>query len=196
MQGLLSRVPVKKQKKIAGGLLYAAVMAALFGYLLLSGYMETSDTEKTGWLWWEKTTTIEIPLAQRLPYLYGAIGLFAFVLVCVILAVALYTLSGSLKRYTPILTGVESISIQKIADITNSKPARVYRDIQSMIDSGMINDFYIDYGGEQVVSKKYVPKTSYKTVVACPGCGARNELVVGITRTCDSCGQPLQLKRR
>ena len=51
-----------------------------------------------------------------------------------------------------------------------------------MIDSGMINDFYIDYQREQVVSRKYIPKMSHKTVVKCSGCGGNNEVIVGITQ--------------
>src|SRR5690606_38351993 len=105
-------------------------------------------------------------------------------LVCVLVALLLTTMQGHLKRYLSILTGVESISVQKIASITNSNPAKVRREIQSMIDSDMIDDFHIDYGADQVVSKKHVPKTSRKTVVTCRACGANNELIVGITRPC------------
>ena len=64
-------------------------------------------------------------------------------------------------------------------------------DLQSMIKSEMITDFYIDYGADQVVSTKFVPKTSHKTVVKCSECGGNNELIVGITRSCEFCGQPL-----
>ena len=57
----------------------------------------------------------------------------------------------------------------------------------------MIGDFYIDYSSDQVVSKKYVPKTSHKTVVKCSECGGNNDLIVGITKHCSFCGQPLLL---
>ena len=48
-------------------------------------------------------------------------------------------------------------------------------EIQTLIDSDVINDFYIDYQREEVVSKKYIPKTSHKTVVTCRACGANND---------------------
>lgn len=60
-----------------------------------------------------------------------------------------------------------------------------------MINSEMISDFYIDYGADRVFSRKYIPKTSHKTVVKCSECGGNNEMIVGITKPCSFCGQPL-----
>jgi hypothetical protein len=57
----------------------------------------------------------------------------------------------------------------------------------------LLEDYYVDFLTERVVSKKYTPKTSHKTVVSCTGCGDRNEVIVGIPRPCSSCGQPLVL---
>lgn len=67
------------------------------------------------------------------------------------------------------------------------------RKPQSLIDSDAISDFYIDYTADNVVSRKYLPKTSHKTVVKCSECGGNNEVIVGITRHCSFCGQPLLL---
>ncbi len=100
---------------------------------------------------------------------------------------------AALRRYPAILAGIESIKIQKLAGITGNSTAQVYADMQRLIESGTIEDFYVDIDGEQVVSKKYVPKTSHKTVVECSSCGQRNELIVGITRHCASCGDLLML---
>ena len=98
-----------------------------------------------------------------------------------------------MRNYAAILTGVEVMKIQEISDITGKNKRRVHRDLQAMIRTGMIEDFYIDYQRQLVVSRKYLPKTSYKTVVMCAGCGGPNEVIVGITRTCSFCGQPLAL---
>ena len=129
--------------------------------------------------------------------LLGAIAsvvvLVVVALTIVLLALGLLTMRGNSNRYLAILAGVETIPIQRIAEITNSRPSKVRDDIQSMIDSDMIADFYIDYSADLVVSRKYIPKASYKTVVTCTSCGGNNELIVGITKTCSFCGQPLVL---
>jgi len=192
MRGVLSRIPVRLQKPVAKGLLVAAFFAADFGALNVMGF--SKSTETSGWLWWQETT--EIPLSERLPYLVTGVGLFAVAVICVAVAIRLITLQGSLKKYSAILTGIESIPVQKLADITNSSARKVYGDIEAMIGSGMISDFYLDHSIEQVVSKKYVPKTSHKTVITCSGCGGNTEIIVGITRPCTYCGEPLVLERR
>jgi len=123
----------------------------------------------------------------------GMVVLGVVALTCVLLALRLLTMQGSSNQYLAVLTGVETIPIQRIAEITHSRPSKVRDDIQSMIDSGMISDFYIDYSADQVVSRKYTPKSSHKTVVTCSGCGGNSELIVGITKVCSFCGQPLLL---
>lgn len=89
------------------------------------------------------------------------------------------------------LKGVKEMAIQQIAAITNSNPSIVFRDIQAMIDLGTVEDLYIDYKAAHVVSRKYITERSYKTVVKCTSCGSSAEVIVGITRTCGYCGQPL-----
>lgn len=187
---LLTRVPVDSQKSIAGWLVGAAVLISLFGLLFFIGF--TEKTKDEGHLWWKKTE--EIPLSDRLPYLFGALGLLAVAGLFIAVALVLITSHGRLKKYPPILTGVESIKLQQIATITGSSPSRVCQDIQTLIDAGIVSDFYIDYGAEQVVSRKYIPERSHKTVVTCSGCGGNNEVIVGITRTCGFCGEPLILR--
>lgn len=194
MLSVLSRIPVRMQKPLAQGLLSAAVLVSLFGLLLVIGFTETTKTESSGHLWWQVDTTTEIPLSERMPYLLIGIFLFVVAILCLVAAIKLITTQGRLMKYPPILTGAESMTIQQIADITNSSRSKVYRDIQTLIDSGIVEDFYIDYKAERVVSKKYIPERSHKTVVTCSGCGGNNELIVGITRTCSFCGQPLVLK--
>ena len=193
MFNLLSKIPVKSQKAIAGGLLSAAFFAAMFGFLMTMGFSESTEEKCTGHLVWKKCVDVAVPMSERLTYLVVGVGLVVVALVCVIAALRLTTLSGHLNRYLAILTGVESMSIQQIADITQSRPSKVRDEIQSMISSEMISDFYIDYSADQVVSKKYIPKTSRKTVVKCSECGGNNEVIVGITKHCSFCGQPLLL---
>ena len=194
MLSVLSRIPVRTQKPLAEGLLFAAVPVSLFGLLLVMAFTETTKTESSGHLWWKEDTTTQIPLSERMPYLLIGICLFVVAILCLVAAIKLITTQGRLKKYPPILVGVESMTIQQIADITNSSRSKVYRDIQTLIDSGIVENFYIDHKAERVVSKKYIPERSHKTVVTCSGCGGNNELIVGITRTCSFCGQPLVLK--
>jgi hypothetical protein len=194
---LLSRIPAGKQEQIAKGLLSAAALMSCFALLFVIGFTEDTeeDTKTSGHLWWKKSTTTvtEVPMTERVTYLLLGIGLLVLVAVFALSALRLFTMQGRFKRYLAILTGEESMKVQKIADITGSSSSRVRREIQSMIDSEMISDFYLDYQGDQVISKKYIPKTSHKTVVTCSGCSGRNELIVGITRHCTYCGEPLVL---
>lgn len=171
-----------------------ALFLALFGALLLMGYLQT--TESTGMLWWREERAID--LGERIPYLQGAIALWVGAIALGTVAVWLLVATPErrrkrLKRYLPILKGIESMPIHQIASITNSNPSVVLRDIQTMIDSGMVDDVYVDYQASVVVSKRYVPATSHKTVVQCSQCGANAEVIVGITRSCAYCGQPLVL---
>ncbi len=189
MRRVLSQIPVQKQKPFAKTLLALAAFLSLYAVLFVVWFAETMKT--SGWLWWQEAS--EIPLTERLPKLYIAIGLLISGAVLAIAGVMLFAMQGSLKKYAPILKGVDSISIQSIASITDSTSRKVYRDVQAMIDSGMIRDIYIDHKAEQVVSKKYVPKKSRKAVATCSGCGGNTEVIVGIPKPCSFCGQLLVL---
>lgn len=193
---MLSRIPVNSQKSVASGLLSVAFFSAVFGVLTFMAFGESTKEECSGLLVWRSCTKNEIALGERLPWLVLTIALGIVALISALLALRLFTMRGNSNRYLAVLTGVETISIERIAEITNLRPSKVRNDIQGMIDSDMITDFYIDYSADQVVSRKYIPKSSYKTVVACSGCGGANELIVGITKTCSFCGQPLQLGTR
>lgn len=170
-----------------------AGIATLFSCLTSVGWFIKTREDCTGHLIFKKCKETEIPLDERLPFLFFAVGLAVVALMCLFVALRLTTMQGHLKRYLAILTGVESMSIQQISGITSAHPSKVRDEIQSMIDSEMINDFYIDYNSDQVVSKRYIPQKSRKTVVKCSECGGNNELIVGITKPCGFCGQPLLL---
>jgi hypothetical protein len=175
----------------------AALIFAIAGTVLVVLFFQTerTDTDTSGHLWWKDETTIttEVPLATRLLYLFIGLALISVAALSVYIRIRQAALQVSHKKYLAILTGFERMKIQQIAGITNSSPSTVYRDIQRMIDSGLIDDVHIDYQAEEVVSKKYIPKSSHKTVVTCRACGANNELIVGITRACGACGEPLVL---
>lgn len=171
----------------------AAVLTALFGALCLGVASEETQTKTSGHLWWKSETTTTVPTETRVGWLVAGILLVLVAVALAAVAMRLATRRAVLKQYVAILTGVEVITIQQIAGITGQSRSRVYKDVQAMLRSGIIDDFYVDYQREQVVSRKYIPKTSHKTVVTCPGCGGHNEVIVGITRTCSFCGQPLVL---
>lgn len=194
MFNLLSKIPVKSHKAISDGLLSVSLLTGIFGLLMVMTFSDSTEEKCTGYLAWKDCVDIAVPTSERLTYLVVGVGLFAVALVSAIAALRLRTLPGRFNTYFAILTGVESMTVQQIADITRSRPARVRDEIQSMISSEMITDFYIDYSADQVVSKKYIPKRSYKTVVKCSECGGNNEVVVGITKNCSFCGQPLLLR--
>lgn len=197
MFNVLSRIPAKSQKTIAIGLLPVAAAATFFGLLLTGLGLAGGETveECSGHLMWKECEDVRNDWPQGVVVLLLAAGICALVIavVSVISAVRLTTMQGHLKRYLAILTGVESMGVQQIADITHSRPSTVRGEIQNMIDSEMISDFYIDYSADQVVSKRYIPKVSHKTVVKCSDCGGNNEVIIGITKHCGFCGQPLLL---
>lgn len=171
----------------------AAMLSVLVGALCLGAASKATQTETSGHLWWKSETTSIVPTQTRIGWLVAGIVLVALAIALAAVAIRLVTRQGALKKYEAILTGVEVISVQRISDITGLSRSRVYKDIRAMLRSGMIDDLYVDYQREQVVSRKYIPKTSHKTVVTCSGCGGTNEVIVGITRTCSFCGQPLVL---
>ena len=171
-----------------------ALISTVVGSILVATSFKATRTETSGHLWWKDKATTEVPLDTRLTYLFVGIFLIVLAVICVVLPIRRSIRRASQKKYLAILKGVEFLRIQQIADITNLSRSAVYRDIKGMIDSGVIDDFYIDYQAEKVVSKKYVPGNSHKTVAVCSGCGGRNELIVGITRACSFCGEPLILR--
>jgi hypothetical protein len=177
---------------------WLAIVALVFAsvgtvFVVLFFQAERTDSETTGHLWWKETTTTttEVPLGTRLVYLLMGLGLILVAALCVYVLNRRFARRAAEKTYLAILTGGEEWKIQQIARTTNLSAPTVCRDVQRMIDLGTIDDFYIDYAAQQVVSRKYISKSSHKTVVTCRACGANNELIVGITRACAACGEPL-----
>ncbi len=172
-----------------------AVFLGVTGAVFVGQFFESerTTTKSTGALWWkhETTTTTAIPVEKRLPYLFIGLALIAVAAVCVYVPIMLARRRAGERKYRAILTGVERIPIDRIAGITGATQAAVVRDIQRMIDSGAIDDVYIDRQAGEVVSKRYVPKVSHKVVVTCRACNATNEMIVGIPRACAACGEPL-----
>ncbi|UUW87772.1 hypothetical protein [Pimelobacter simplex] len=183
---------VKRHWLVLLALIFGVVGAVFFGLFFRS---ERTETESSGHLWWkdETTTTTEIPFGTRLVFLLVGLALLALAALCVYVRIKQARRRAAQRKYLAILTGVERMKIHQIAAITGASQATVYRDLQRMIDIGVVEDIHIDFQAEEVVSKRYVPKTSHKTVVACRACHAHNEVIVGITRPCVACGEPLVL---
>jgi hypothetical protein len=193
MPAVSSPRPIRRESLVALGLLAAAALFALLGLMMVLLFSIDTETTTSGALWWRKTETTSIPLSQRITYLTIGLVMLVVAATCVFAAMWLFNLHNRLKKYPPILVGVEVMSIQRIVEITNQSRGQVIRDIQRLIESDMISDFYMDNAADAVISKKYVPKISHKAVVTCYGCGATNELIVGIPKPCNHCQQPLLL---
>ena len=196
MFGLLTKVPLKNRKSFSEGLRGAAAMAGLLGLLCLTGYAQATEEKCSGHLFWKECKDVVIPMSSRRLLLVGGVLFIGLALFCLVSSLRLLRMSGHENRYLNVLAGVETLRIQEIADKTGLPPVQVRTDLQSMINSEMITDFHIDYGADQVVSTKFIPKTSHKTVVKCSACGGNNELIVGVTRNCAYCEQPLQMRSK
>lgn len=198
---LLRRIPVDQRKGVAGGLISAVTLCVPFAFLMYLSYSETSEEKCTGHLAWKKCHDVAIPMSDRLPDLLIAIGLIFVAMLCAIAALVITTAPkdgdddyAHLRRYIAILHGHESMSVLQIASITGTKADKVRAEIQKMIDSAMITDYYLDVARDMVVSKKYIPSTSHKTVISCPSCQAHTEVIVGIPAPCSFCRKPLILR--
>jgi hypothetical protein len=192
---LFARVPAEQRKSAASAALSVAALCALFGFLMFMGFSESSEEKCTGHLWNKECVDVAIPMSERANYLIATVALVCVALACVWVAMRLSTVKEPSRRYHAILIGEEQITVQRIASIVDQSPATVRREIQVLIDSGEIDDFYLDMSADMVVSRKYIPKTSHKTVVVCQACKAHNEIIVGITKSCSYCRQPLVLRR-
>lgn len=183
---------MKRHWLVVMALILGVVGAVFFGLFFRA---ESTETKSSGHLWWkdETTTTTDIPMGVRLTFLLIGLALLAIAALCVYVRIHQARRTAAQKKYLAILTGFERMKVHRIAGIAGVSQSAVYRDIQRMIDVGVIDDIHIDYQAEEVVSKKYVPKTSHKTVVTCRACNANNEVIVGITRACVACGEPLAL---
>lgn len=192
----LSRIPVDYQKQAASALLWVAGVSGLGAVLATLSFLKSSDEECSGVLVWRSCSERSIAISERVPYLLLAILLAAAAIVCLLLSVRLVNMRSDVRRYHAILTGVETITIQQICAITGTRSDKVRAEIQWMIDTGQLRDCVVDHAGDRIVNKRYIPKRSHKTVVTCSACGADNELIVGITKSCSFCGRPLKLESR
>lgn len=189
----LSRIPVDRQKQVASALLWVAGISGLGSLFAISDFLKSSEEECSGILVWQSCTKRAIEFSERGPHLLLAILLAAAAIACLLLSLRLVNMQSDVRRYHAVLTGVESISIQEISAITGARPDKVRAEIQWMIDSDQIRDCVVDYSGDRVLNKRYIPERSHKTVVTCSACGADNELIVGIVKSCSFCGRPLKL---
>jgi hypothetical protein len=194
---MLTKVPVKYHKGLRFGLFYVAFLAFFIGMPLFMAFTEETETitKETGHLFWKKTTetTIHHNLSERIPYLMGALALMIVSVVCVVAAFRLILLSGRYKKYLAVIKGNDKLSIQQVADINNSDPRRVMKDLQNMIHSDYINGYYIDYKEGLLVNKNYLPEKFVKKTVKCQTCGASNEAVIGNSNYCMYCDSLINL---
>jgi hypothetical protein len=183
LTNVLSKVPVKYHKRLRFGLLYVAFLSFIIGMSLLMAFTEETETitKESGHLFWKKTTetTIHHDLSERLPYLIGAVVLISVAVICLVTALRLILLYGRYKKYLAIIKDNDKLLIQQVADINNSNPRQVMNDLQNMIDSNYINDYYIDYKRGMLVDKNFFPEKFDKKTVKCQACGATNEVVIG-----------------
>ena len=179
-------------------LLLVAAVTMMFGCLLagLSSIDENTSTDSSGHLWWKETTTTTTPVSSgtRLTLLLVGLALVAVSAVCVIVYRKRARRASRLKNYLAILRGVEVMRVEQIAAITGFNSAVVFQDLQRLIESGLLEGCYIDYQSEQVHNRNYVPQSSHKTVLPCGFCGTNNEVIVGVTKACISCGQFLSIR--
>ncbi|CAM3450224.1 Helix-turn-helix type 11 domain-containing protein [Nocardioides dubius] len=186
----LSRLPLKLHKPIAIGAFLAAGFCVFAGGLTLLIMTDPPEQKCKGHLWAKKC--VDLP-KDNTAEIVTAVIFFSISLLLLVAALKLLTSEGRLKRYLPILKGVESLDVQRIVDITGSRRAIIYRDLQALIDAHMVADLYIDYGADRVINKRYIPGASRKVVVKCTECRANNEVAIGITKVCSFCRQPLLL---
>ncbi|WP_286216064.1 hypothetical protein [Demequina sediminis] len=170
-------------------MLAVGMMAGGFALIFIVAYSETEKS--SGALWWKKTT--EVPLSERLPYLFISITLFIAAATAVVMALRLLGAQSRMQKYLTVTDGVESIEIRQLVEITNTSRAKVYRDLEALISSGMASDLYIDYQGQRLVRRSHVPKNSRKATVRCTSCGGSNDIIVGSAKKCDYCLSALPL---
>ena len=185
---MIGRIPIKYHKGLIGALLGAAFFVGDFSFLMFLGFFEEKET--TGIIF--KKTVVH-PLSERLPYLFIGIGLIIIAILCLIFALKLVLYQGQHKKYKAILKGIDSISVSKVSEITNTTERQTMNVIQNMIDSSLIDDVYVDYTRREIVNKNYIPNDIKKTVNTCKNCGRNNIVIIGVPKKCDYCQTPIVL---
>lgn len=178
---------------------YIAYLLGALGILSLGGAWASlvkftqKTTQTTTGIFFKKTITEHHSFSERLPYLIGAIVLVALAVYLFKATAKMFIVQNRYKKYEAIIKETERISIQELSDITGNSRKVIITDLQRMIDSEMISDYYIDHKLGAIISKKFIPESSTKKVVRCENCGATNEIIVGIPKNCDFCGMPLNV---
>lgn len=172
------------------GFLSIASLGGAFASLIKFTQKTTKTT--TG-IFFKKTITEHHSFSERLPYLISAITLVVIAIYLFKTAAKMFVIQNRYKKYEAIIKGTERISIQDLSDITGNTRKNVVTDLQNMIDSEIISDYYIDHKSDAVISKKFIPETSTRKVVRCDNCSAANEIIVGIPKNCEYCGTPLNV---
>lgn len=167
------------------------MMLSLFALMAFMASRETQTEVCTGKLLWKKCEMVDVPVNELTGWGIASVILVLIAIILLIFSALLYRNAARIKKYDTILIGAESMPILQLASITGNSPTKVREDLQMIISSGANSKIYIDYGNDRVVSKKYAPKKSRKTVVKCSECGGNNHLIIGMTIDCAYCGQPL-----
>lgn len=187
----LSKIPYKYHEGLVGKLLIAAFVASMLGFASYFSFTEKYETitKETGKLFWKKITEEKIyfTFSQRLPYLILAIILIPLAVLFLISAFKLGQMPGRYQKYSAIIKGNEKLRIQHIAEITNKHPRKVINDIQNLINSGYIDDYYIDHKQGLLIDKSSLAYSNLKKIIKCPKCGANNEIILGVTSYCIYC---------
>ncbi|WP_343989918.1 hypothetical protein, partial [Nocardioides dubius] len=113
----LSRLPLKLHKPIAIGAFLAAGFCVFAGGLTLLIMTDPPEQKCKGHLWAKKC--VDLP-KDNTAEIVTAVIFFSISLLLLVAALKLLTSEGRLKRYLPILKGVESLDVQRIVDITGS----------------------------------------------------------------------------
>lgn len=186
-----SKIPVNYLKGLRIGLLWVSLISFVVGLILFIPFNTKTETitKESGHLFWKKTKEITIhhDLSERMPYLIWGIILLIIAVICFFIALKLMLLTGRYKKYSFIIKGTDQLSIQQIADMSNSDPRQVTNDLQNMINSNYINGYYIDYKQGVLVDKNHILEKMEKKIVKCHSCGANNEVVIAQSNYCKYC---------
>ncbi|MGL5550442.1 MAG: hypothetical protein ACRDD4_12140, partial [Culicoidibacterales bacterium] len=116
-----------------------------------------------------------------------AISLLVIAIVCLVLAWKIVTTMKLFARYDLLIRNVQIIELIKIANMRNTTPRKVATDLQNMIDSGYISNYYIDYQKKVLVNQNIDAESIETITVKCPHCGAKTVIVSGNHNRCEYC---------
>lgn len=117
------------------------------------------------------------------------------------------------ERYLPVLSGLPTGSLDELAETVGETYDVTSKNIQNLIDIGLLENSYIDKTRRSlvspVVSSTYRPKQSSDEAevkntqqakpraskvhtIKCPNCGGVNNVTEGAVNICDYCGTALE----